>query len=435
MSREERTPLQPGGVAPSSSSPSPPSSQSRGSLQQAARYGVPHDVGYTQLFSDSIDEEEARSIRIPRSLAYCGLIYAAVVTVALLLCTLALLIQSKEGVSAGDDDRGQPTPFPPVTDSPYSPPSHVPPHSRPPLPSPSTPPSTPDSPSPSSSSSSSLSNFLVLSDLHLEPHYNASSQSSDLHVCRDAEHIRCCQPTDWELPNSTQSSPSPFRYGRYNCDPPDRLLSSSLLSLASFLSSSSTELAFVLVAGDLAAHFTPCPLTLYHTIDRTVLHISEAFPSTPLIFALGNTDVFPTNYLPSPSLAPPLSAVTLLNCAPQFKSLLSIFFRHGVLRPSDREAVRTFCHGGYYSRVLAEGRARVVSLNTNVWSSDFSDAVDLSSSTDPSAFFLRSPWRDNVTTQPIALTSSTLSFGFPSTYPSNLHLSPPSLLLLPLPPR
>ena len=417
MSREERIPLHSGRSVSSSAS------QSR-RHQPSAQYGVPRDVDYSQLFNYSIDEEEATSIRIPRSVVYCGLIYAAVVTIALLSCTLALLIHSRESVGTGGGDGGQVTPLPPISDSPYSS-GHLPRRSRPSPPPPSTSPSTPNS-SPSTASSA-LSNFLLITDLHLEPHYNATSpQSSDLHVCRDAQHLHSCQRTDWELSSSTSSpSSSPFPYGRYNCDPPDLLLSSSLLSLASTLSSSSTSLAFVLVAGDLAAHFVPCPLTQYHTIDRTVSLITRAFPSTPLVFTLGNTDVFPTNYLPSPSLSPPLSEVTLVNCGPQFRSLLSIFFRHGVIRPSDKEAVRTFCHGGYYTRVLTDGRVRVISLNTNVWSAEYSDAIAMSSSSDPSSFDLRSPWKDNITTQPIALTSPTLSFGFPLSYPSNTYLPTP----------
>ena len=398
------------------------SREEKAPLRAAPQYGSSRDGGYTPLFSSSPDEEDASSIRLPRSVAYCCLVYATVVTVGLLACILALLLHGRR--SPLEREGGAPvTPLPPITQPPYSSPRHGA------LGSASCP-----APPPSSSSVSS-SNFLVLADIHLEPHYDATQQQSDRRVCRNSRHTDACLRTDWELSQRPPSSPavkssSPsafdFSHGRYLCDPPDALVSSSLASLSAFLSSSSTSPDFVLIAGDLAAHFVSCPLTLYHTIDRVVGLIAAAFPSTPLILTLGNTDVFPTDHLPIPALALPLEEVSLVNCGAQFRSVLSVLFRHGLLTPDDEEAVRTFCHGGYYSRLLNSGRVRVLSLNTLVWATEFTDQLDwTAASSSPGApFEQRSRWRDNATAQPIELTPSTLSFGFPSSHPSNLVTAP-----------
>ena len=399
MTSDERTPLQP--ARPQQQrTPSP------------ALYGVPRDRDYSQLFNYSLDEEEARSIRIPRRLAFCLFTYAAVVTIALLAVLLALLLLTSDSIHAVADD---PSPLPSGSD-PFAPSHRLRYRAN-------------ANPPPSSSTGA----FLVLADVHLEPHYNGTEPQKANRVCRDAAHSEACAVTDWErsrsAPPSTRSrgsSASPFSFGRYGCDPPDAFLAAALTSLAPSLSASFGSLDFVLVAGDLAAHFIPCPLTLYHTIDRAVEIIANAFASTPVILTIGNTDVYPSDHLPSPSLAPSLSSVTLSTCGAQFKSLLSIMLRHGLLHADDREAIRTFCHGGYYSRVVADGRVRVLSLNTLVWARDYSDSTgELIEAEHWSVPTARRPWRDNSSTQPIELDASTLSFSFPTSYPSNVRLPPP----------
>lgn len=393
----------------------------------------PQDGDHARI-DEAANDGEPNSLRIPRIVAYCGLAYAAVVTLALIACIVALLIPTSQRA-----DEGRRPAFPPSAGPPSSsPPSHQTLRSPP-----SSPPTSRSSPSSSSPPSSSVSNFLVLADLHLEPHYNATEPQSDTRICRDAAHSSSCETADWELPppprslsstsslnrSSSSHSSSPFRFGRFLCDPPESFLSKALSSLASSLSSSSTSMDFVLLAGDHAAHFIACPLNLYHTIDRAVALVRGAFPSTPLIFTIGNTDVFPTSFLPSPAQARSLSDVTLDTCGAPFKSLLSILFRHGLLAADDEEAVQTFCHGGYYSNVVAHGRVRVLSLNTLAWAKDLPSGLteEQTVASPPShSFTTRTSWKDNATTQPIELTPSTLSFSFPSNPPSNLH-SPPSL--------
>ena len=398
----ERTPLQSGQSQQSS----------RRSLAPAL-YGVSSsDADEPHSNDRSLDDADGRSMRVPRSVAYSVIVYCGLSTLASLTLLLALLIPTSAPSAAGGDV----TPAPSTTDPPSSSSSHLPYGSRP-----STWPSPP-----------SASNFLVLADIHLEPHYNATSPQTATHVCRDAAHTSSCVAADWELPSSSprsRASLSPFPFGRYLCDPPSAFVSSALTSLAASLSSSSTSVDFILLAGDLAAHFVPCPLTLYHTIDRVFSLVISAFPSIPVVFTIGNTDVFPTYYLPSPASAAPLSNVTLERCGAPFNSLLSILFRHGVLHVNDVEAVGTFCHGGYYAQVVAGGRVRVVSVNSLVWATDYSDSAAASDASTPhpapQPFASRSVWRDNSSAQPIELTPAVLSFSFPSSYPSNLRASPP----------
>ena len=392
----ERTPLQPGQSHRSS----------RRSLAPAL-YGEASDADESQLHTP---EQESRSVRLPRSLVYGVVLYSGLVTLALLILTLILLIPPSTPPAAAGDAASPPS----ITDPHSSTSNHLPYSSHssaPPLPS-------------------STGSFLVLSDIHLEPHYSATSPQARTAVCRDDAHTASCQPTDWEQPSQSSSSqsrppPSPFPLGRYLCDPPDAFVSSAFSSLASRLSS--TPLDFLLLAGDLAAHFVPCPLTLYHTLDRVFALLTAAFPTTPIVYSVGNTDVFPSYHLPSPSLTPPLSSITLTTCQPPFTSLLSILLRHRIFQPNDTDAIHTFCHGGYHTRTLAHRRLRIISLNTLVWATDYSDTAPAdvaASASAKQAFACRSPWRGNSSAQPIELSPSTLSFSFPTCYPSNLQSTP-----------
>ena len=384
-------------------------------------YGVPRDRDYRQIFHDAPDDDEAASIAIPRRAAVIAIIYTATTTIALLACLLALLLREGGGAAAHSSRKGD-TVLPPLPTEPTSPPVSRGPHHEAAAPARS---------SSRSPFSPSASRFLVLSDLHLEPHYNASSPNSDLQVCRDDQHITECTETDWELQsdsipaaaiNSSISSPasSAFSLGRYLCDPPYAFLSTALTSLAESLAASSLSLSFVLVPGDLVAHFSPCPLTHYATYDAALGLLASAFPSTPLIVAIGNADLYPNAYLPPSPSSPHVAALNLSSCPAPFSSLLSSLLRHGVIDATDDASIATFCQGGYYARVLPKQRLRVVVLNTQPWAAEYSDTA--TSTSHPSASFSQrsQQWRDNTTLQPLPLTPSLLSFSFsPSSYPSN----------------
>jgi hypothetical protein len=381
-------------------------------------YGVPRDRDYRQIFHE--DDDEAASIRIPRRAAVIAIIYTATTTIALLACLLALLLRGGREAAAGRRRDGGL--LPPLSTEPTSPPV-----ARGPHPAAAAPARRSESPF-----SATASRFLVLTDLHLEPHYNASAPNADLHVCRDDEHITACVETDWERLSASaysSSASSAFSLGRYLCDPPYAFLSAALTSGAAALSASSLSPSFLLVPGDLVAHFSPCPLTHYATYDAVLGLLASAFPSIPIIVAIGNADLYPNAYLPPPPPSSPSSshaaAFTLSSCPAPFSSLLSALLRHGVIDAKDDANIATFCQGGYYARVLPKQRLRVVVLNTQLWSADYADTA-LSSSHPSASFSTRSQqWRDNTTRQPLSLTPSLLSFSFsPSSYPSNTEPLP-----------
>ena len=314
-------------------------------------YGSPDDNQ-----QPSVDEDD-RYVRLHRRTAYCLVGYALLASILALALLLALLL-SGTGTGTDGADRRQrpwgsaPPPPPAMPTDPSSPALHSPRAAR------------------RSWNKTRLGHFLLLTDIHLEPHYDAGAFDSQLGVCRPAERLSGCWPTDWESVNSSASGS--FAYGRYMCDPPLSLVSTSLRSLA--VSLAALPLDVVLLTGDMAAHFIACPRTLHSTINHTLSLVAAAFPSTPLVFSIGNTDLFPTNSLSPPPLdsadfSTVRSTGPRAGCDTAFSALLGLLLLHGVLdERADDDSIATFCRGGYYSARVNAGRIRILSLNTIAWS-------------------------------------------------------------------
>ena len=315
-------------------------------------------------FSSSVDEDESGFILLHRRTVYCLLGYALLASILALAFLLALVLSGTDRHDAGRAEREQqpmehvhPSP-PAMPTDPSSPSLHGPLPARP------------------NWNKSHLAHILVLTDIHFEPHYNPTAPNSRYGVCRDDTHLLGCLATDWEGASShsysTASSSSSFYYGRYMCDPPHSLVSSALHSLATTLAP--VPLDAILLPGDLAAHFIACPRTMHSAINRTLELVSTAFPSTPVIFSIGNTDIFPTSSLPPLNSEPAaVDTAALANgssdCTTAFSTLLDLLLLHGMLDERDDAAsIRTFCHGGYYSKPINNGRIRILSLNTIAWS-------------------------------------------------------------------
>ena len=218
-------------------------------------------------------------MRLRRSTVYCLIGYGILASILAMACLLALLF-SHTGNHHQPYHLPPPVPLPKPSDS-SSPSMHGP------------------LPARRDWNTSHLGHFLVLTDIHLEPHYNATAPNAQFGVCRDQQHLNACTDADWEPGASHHSQPvtsgsSSYQYGRYMCDPPYSLVSTALHSLATTLAAVQ-QFDFILLPGDLAAHFIACPRTLYATINRTLELVTTAFPATPLIFAIGNTDTYPTS--------------------------------------------------------------------------------------------------------------------------------------------
>ena len=338
------------------------------------RYALP--VGQARYSSSdrellsSVDEDDLGFVRVHRRTVYCLLGYALLASILALACMLALLLgHTGSGDASGGErrpalDHTPPPPLPMPTD-PSSPPLHNP------------------LPARRSWNKSHLAHFLLLTDIHLEPHYNATAPNALDGMCRDEQRLDECRPADWESTafhsRSTvySSASSPYYYGRYMCDPPHSLVSSALHSLATTLAN--VPLDVILLPGDLAAHFIACPRTLYSAINRTLALVTSAFPSTPIIFSLGNTDTFPTSSLPLHSEPAAASAAVFASarngCQTGFSTLLDLLLLNGVLdERSNDDSIHTFCHGGYYSKRISSGRIRILSLNTLAWSQQLFDS-------------------------------------------------------------
>ena len=329
---------------------------------------------YSQSESDvlsSVNENDLDVIRVHRRTVYCLIGYALLASVLLLASLPALLLSNTSGWYA-DGSAGQQQPMehmqppsPPKPSDPASPSLHGP------------------LPARRSWNKSHLAHFLLLTDIHLEPHYNATQPNARYGVCRDEQHLHGCLAADWKaMSTGTQSEPSSsnsFFYGRYLCDPPHSFVSAALQSLATSLAL--VPLDVILLPGDLAAHFVACPRTLYSTVSRTLSLVTTAFPSIPVIFSIGNTDIFPTSSLPSLHSEPATVDTAALTsahsaCQTAFFPLLDLLLLHGVLdEADDDDAIQTFCHGGYYSKRISNGRIRILSLNTIAWSQQLLDST------------------------------------------------------------
>ena len=318
-------------------------------------------------FASSVDEDGSSYIRVHRRTVYCLLGYALLASILAVAFLLAFLLSSgTRSHHAGGTGRPQ-RPIEPMRPSP------------PPMPSdPSSPSLHGPLPTRRNWNKSHLAHFLLLTDIHLEPHYNPTAPNSHYGVCRDERYMQACEAADWELAVPQVQASGSFSFGRYMCDPPHSLVSAALRSLATSLAM--VHLDAVLLPGDLAAHFIACPSTVYSVINRTLALLTAAFPSAPVIFSIGNTDIYPTSSLP-PLHSEPVAADTAAaadvhsGCQTAFSPLLGLLLVHGMLNErTDEGSIRTFCRGGYYGKHINNGTIRVLSLNTIVWAEQLFDS-------------------------------------------------------------
>ncbi|CAE8680168.1 unnamed protein product [Polarella glacialis] len=211
--------------------------------------------------------------------------------------------------------------------------------------------------------------FLQLSDIHLDPFYNASFGRSCF----------CNRPSTSDASNScrtsAESSPRPF--GQHGCDAPAALLNATLLAAAAHAPPGGYD--WVLLTGDYTRHFVeqavkgdtkPQVLGIIRQVQEAM---DEYLPGTVVHqvggagnpFVLGNND-FSTDYgmeFTDPSKGP----------NPWFSSLATILFARFPVAPSWMHGPflgseeKTFTAGGFFASKLSSSLT-LVALNTVVYS-------------------------------------------------------------------
>lgn len=189
-----------------------------------------------------------------------------------------------------------------------------------------------------------LPRFVQLTDIHLEPAYDAQRQSKDpkqLKVCR-REDWADGEEADWNRTESKSAAHAIFAFGRSGCDAPLALLDSALDVLVSLAgptretkedrksarrqedqeraaqelgglvppstvvkgaSAALPPYDFALLTGDLVAHFVASPSLHQATHDEVLSRITSRLSSrivggsANILPAIGNVDVWPTGYI------------------------------------------------------------------------------------------------------------------------------------------
>ncbi|XP_054547154.1 acid sphingomyelinase-like phosphodiesterase 3b, partial [Talpa occidentalis] len=178
--------------------------------------------------------------------------------------------------------------------------------------------------------------FWHISDLHLDPNYNASG--APFRVCPSA---------------GSQPVPNAGPWGDYLCDSPWVLINSSIQAMKEI----EPKPDFILWTGDDTPHVPDENLgeaVVLGIVERLTRLIREVFPDTKVYAALGNHDFHPKNQFP------PKSNNIYNRVAEMWRPWLS------------NESVALFKKGAFYSEKLSgPGRAgRIVVLNTNLYYSN-----------------------------------------------------------------
>lgn len=223
--------------------------------------------------------------------------------------------------------------------------------------------------------------FVYINDIHLDPHYIASSSTSSF--CRKFDE-RFVQ--------------RPYYFGQYRCDLPFPTLHSMLRYINSKIYSKNSltdnsrpsQPNFVLLGGDTVAHFLPFTMEQSHSfISEVVNNISVSFnkkardrnnKDVPILFVLGNNEYVP-NY----------GSVNFSFDKKNFESLYSHVIGPYVIKDKDyikngyenydpkdikqvehdqyvKEQKRTFKRGGYYYYDIPEAKLRILVMNTITYS-------------------------------------------------------------------
>lgn len=194
------------------------------------------------------------------------------------------------------------------------------------------------------------SRFFVLSDLHYDiaykDNFNSSSFCHSVQVSHQT-HISAPAPT-------TDIQP----FGRFLCDAPLKLISSSFQAMQNI--DSNPE--FILILGDSIGHYTMELLNDQGYLDfeynkrlvqesfyRIEEELTQYFPETQVIYVFGNNDAYTDYVIPTGRDGHEYLA-----------------FMYELWQPLTKYISASFYDGGYYSTLTSSG-TRVIAMNSNYY--------------------------------------------------------------------
>jgi hypothetical protein len=206
-----------------------------------------------------------------------------------------------------------------------------------------------------------LSSFLHISDLHMDPYYNACFAASPS-FCRSFSFV-----------NDTRHNEPPAAFcasafGQYGCDSPVDLVRAILEDVRTSETAVSVRASFAVVSGDFSAHRMWNVSVTYDAVRRASVALNETLGSLRIrvLPAIGNNDCFP-NYCTANATWQSV----------QYAALFDLWSTElEWIAPSEKAS---FVRGGYYSAdVTAGGHLRVIVLNSVLFSPLHSAYVPLS---------------------------------------------------------
>eukprot|EP00003_Mantamonas_plastica_P023927 TRINITY_DN438_c0_g1_i2.p1 TRINITY_DN438_c0_g1~~TRINITY_DN438_c0_g1_i2.p1 ORF type:complete len:501 (-),score=142.44 TRINITY_DN438_c0_g1_i2:43-1431(-) len=200
--------------------------------------------------------------------------------------------------------------------------------------------------------------FFHLSDIHYDPMYSPTLNSTTL--CRtvgpdtlfggkadyelDLEHLDA-EKVAKSLPASYQYIAKTF--GQVGCDTPFPLMTATFDAMKQV----DANPDFILITGDFVGHHLPTSDLVLSTINNVTQTLKDTFPGVPLFPTIGNNDLFPDYTLLEDSMD---------------QWLAKLYQIWGPLIPSDQK--QTFLQMGSYSVVLPNTQTRLVVYNSIYYS-------------------------------------------------------------------
>lgn len=199
-----------------------------------------------------------------------------------------------------------------------------------------------------------ITNFLLLSDIHIDLYYDAAYHNTTYNICRRPNHIFNC--------TGAQVYDNNIHIHKYNaqylCDPSTNYINTVLTNLQHTLKH--TKIDFILITGDIVAHFTPCRTDTLEAYNIILSQLYHVFNNVTIIPSTGNTDWFPTN--------------TMSHNDNQLYRYSRLFSRYNILQ--DNEQYEQFKQYGRYVYNIHNSNLSIIVLNTMPYSPQYINATD-----------------------------------------------------------
>ncbi|KAL0485644.1 sphingomyelinase phosphodiesterase D [Acrasis kona] len=189
------------------------------------------------------------------------------------------------------------------------------------------------------------SSFFWISDIHFDPEYDGAVNSTQ--YCRRKSTNKRYYVGHLNKINRSEKSAI---FGRYGCNPPLQLISSTFQQMRKV----DAQPSFILVNGDFVGHYLKDESINIQAIKTVSDELTKSFPNTPVFPCIGNTDLYPDYYI-----------------SPHNNTFYQSLYKIWAKWIPDAKCKNTFTKGGYYSKILSQQNnspLKVIVLNSLLYS-------------------------------------------------------------------